>query len=455
MQDVAVDWLANETGGHLLNPGQAPSNFKTLVPSIDSRHVGQNSIFFAISGERVDGGDFVEDVIARGAAAVVCTGVHAMRAHSAQPLCATAIIQHDDPAEALGNLASAWLAKSGCKVIGVTGSVGKTSTKDLLRALLGTQVRVFASKANFNTEIGLPLSVLSAPADTEVMVLEMGMRGSGQIAQLATIANPEVGIVTNVFPVHLELLGSIENIAKAKAELVEGLVDGGVAVIPNDNPILAEAAACRETIKFDPSKAGIAAAEQSLRDFGCSFSVEPTPTSKRNLPAALAGCAALGIQPSGVAELEASPLRGQTVVDQNGATWIFDCYNASPESVRAALEDLVAQPANRHIALLGDMLELGPKVSEFHSEIGEVASKLGVAKLFAVGAYALDYVSGFNGEASTFINADDAANQVPSNVRAGDLILVKASRGVGLERILDKLQLANANGEPDLKRTEI
>ena len=194
--------------------------------TIDSRSAGPGALFVGLPGENVDGGTFAARALAAGAWGVLVTPEHA------QPLAHTAdgvVLAADDPLKALQNLATAWRRELQAQVIGITGSTGKTSTKDLLLAVLAPHRRTVASRANFNTEIGLPLEILNAPAGTEVLVLEMGMRGAGQIAELAEIAEPDVAVIVSIGPVHLELLGSIEAIAAAKAELIEGLPSGGTA----------------------------------------------------------------------------------------------------------------------------------------------------------------------------------------------------------------------------------
>jgi UDP-N-acetylmuramoyl-tripeptide--D-alanyl-D-alanine ligase len=344
-------------------------------------------------------------------------------------------------------LATAWRRALDVQVIGVTGSTGKTSTKDLLLALLSPHRRTVASRANFNTEIGVPLEILSAPADTEVLVLEMAMRGSGQIAELAAVAEPDVAVIVSIGPVHLELLGTIEAIAAAKAELIAGLEPGGTAVVPADEPLLApHLRGDVETITFGDTgdvrlvRSGEERVEIDLAGRPIVLEVPFTQAHLRRnlLPAAAAACA-VGVVPEGRVALELSPGRGQRVALPRGVTLIDDCYNANPMSMRAALEDLVQTAARardaRPVAVLGDMLELGPREREFHVEIGEEAVRAGLETLITVGPLAAAMAERFDGEVRSVPDAAAAAELVLGLIRPGDVVLIKGSRGVGLELV--------------------
>jgi UDP-N-acetylmuramoyl-tripeptide--D-alanyl-D-alanine ligase len=353
----------------------------------------------------------------------------------------------DDPLAAMQRLATAWRRELGAHVIGVTGSTGKTSTKDLLLALLSPHRRTVASRANFNTEIGVPLEILSAPAGTEVLVLEMAMRGAGQIAELATVAEPDVGVIVSIGPVHLELLGTIEAIAAAKAELIAALSPGATAIVPADEPLLdPHLRNDLKTITFgDRGDVRLTRSEPDHVEIdlaGQTIELEVPFTQahlRRNLlPAAAAACA-IGVIPEGRVALELSPGRGQRVTLTGGVTLIDDCYNANPMSMRAALEDLVQTAAHspdaRPVAVLGDMLELGPTAREFHLEIGETATRAGVELLVTVGPLSAAMAERFDGEVHSAADAAEAAELVPDLLRGGDVVLVKGSRAVGLELV--------------------
>jgi UDP-N-acetylmuramoyl-tripeptide--D-alanyl-D-alanine ligase len=342
------------------------------------------------------------------------------------------VLASDNPLAALQALARAWRRRLGAQVIGITGSVGKTSTKDLLRAMLAPQRRVHASRANFNTEIGLPLEVLRAPDDTEVLVLEMGMRGPGQIAELAAIAEPDVGVITALGPVHLELLGSMEAIAATKAELLDGV---RVAVVPAGESLLEpHLARAGSVVRFGP---GADVGEDALE--GLELPVT-SAHMRRNAMAAVAAARAVGVEPAGRVDLDLSASRGQRVEAASGVVVVDDCYNANPLSMRAALDDLAAQsPPGRRIAVLGDMLELGPEERALHRDIGAHAAASGVDVLVTVGELAREMGPPFGGRVVAVPDAAAAAGAVRELVQPGDLVLVKASRGVALEAVTSAL----------------
>jgi UDP-N-acetylmuramoyl-tripeptide--D-alanyl-D-alanine ligase len=423
--------VAQATGGRLVAPAPRPGGPGKAV--VDSRTAGAGDLFVGLPGEHVDGGRFAPQALAGGAWGVLVAPEHADAARCAVP---GALIAVDDPLAALQRLATAWRRELGARVVGITGSVGKTSTKDILAAMLAQGLRTVANRQNLNTEIGLPLTVLEAPAGTEALVLEMGMRGPGQIAELTAIAEPDVGVITSVAPVHLELMGSIEAIAAAKAELVAGLSPGGTAVLPAGEALL------------DPHRR----AEVTTVTFGPGGDVDALPqgltvpfTSAhmlRNALAALAAARAMGVEPDGALEVALSSWRGQRRELPGGIVVVDDCYNANPMSMRAALDDLAASEVRRpgrRVAVLGDMLELGPDEDRFHAEIGEHARAACVEVLVAVGPRAAHMADGF-GEVVAVPDAAAAAAAVPGLLRPGDTVLLKGSRGVGLEVVARALE---------------
>jgi UDP-N-acetylmuramoyl-tripeptide--D-alanyl-D-alanine ligase len=362
------------------------------------------------------------------------------------------VLAADDPLRALHQLARAWRRELGAGVIGVTGSTGKTSTKDLLFAVLAPHRRTIASRGNYNTEIGLPLEILAAPAGTEVLVLEMAMRGAGQIAELVWVAEPDVGVIVSIGPVHLELLGTIEAIAAAKAELIAGLSPGATAVIPAGEALLEpHIRDDLEVVTFgEGGDVRLLAADDErveilLGEDRIELEVPFTQAHlRRNLLAAVAAARAVGVIARGRVELELSPGRGQRARLPDGVLLIDDCYNANPMSMRAALEDLaVSAPRDMHlrrVAVLGDMLELGPDERRFHAEIGAAAEAAGVDVLVTVGPLAAAMTDRFDGEAYPVADADEAAALLPELLAPGDAVLVKASRGVGLEVVCRALE---------------
>jgi UDP-N-acetylmuramoyl-tripeptide--D-alanyl-D-alanine ligase len=298
---------------------------------------------------------------------------------------------------------------------------------------------------NRNTEIGLPLEILAAPAGTEVLVLEMGMRGRGQIAELAAIAEPDVAVVVSVGPAHLELLGSVEAIAAAKAELIAALPPHGTAVVPAGEPLLAPH--LREdvtTVTFGPGgdvhlvRADGEHLEIDLAGTPLSLEVSFTQEYMRlNLLAAAAAARAVGVIPRGRIDAVISAGRGERRELPGSVTLIDHCYNANPASMRAALEDLAASGGGerRLVAVLGDMLELGPRAREFHLEVGREADRLGVDVLVTVGPLAAAIASPFGRETHLVADASEAAALLPTLVREHDIVLVKGSLGVGLAAV--------------------
>jgi len=397
---------------------------------IDSRAAGVDDLFVGLPGERVDGGRFAAQALAQGAWGVLVAPTHAEGLGDAP---GGAVLAAADPLAALAALARAWRRALDAQVIGITGSTGKTSTKDVLAAMLAPHRRVVATEQNLNTEIGLPLTVLGAPPGTEVLVLEMAMRGAGQIAELARIAEPDVGVVTNVGPVHLELLGSVEGVAAAKGELLAALRPGTTAVVPAGEALLPpHVAPGVQVVTFGP---GGAIDEASLE----VVDVGPTSAYMRlNAMAAVAAARAIGVEPAGAVTVALSALRGQRSPLPGGGVVIDDCYNANPMSMRAALDDLALSASGRRVAVLGDMLELGPESAAFHAQIAAHARAAGVDVLITVGTL-------WDGEGQPdlqLVAASEAAARVPGLVEAGDTVLVKGSRGVGLEVVAPALQAA-------------
>ncbi len=421
--------------------------------TIDSREVGPGDLFVGLSGETHDGGQFAVHALAEGAWGVLVEPEHAPIATGA------AVMTAEDPLAALQSLARAWRRELGASTIAITGSTGKTSTKDILAALLQPHRRTFVSRGNFNTEIGLPLELLAAPEGTEALVLEMGMRGAGQIAELAAIAEPDVGVIVNVGPAHLELLGSIEAIAAAKAELIADLHGGATAVIPANESLLdPHRRHDIATVTFGPGGDVTLAAQTPDGDVEIDAQGERIALKldfhqahlRGNLLAAVAAARAIGVSPAGAVTVAFSGRRGERTRLRNGVTVIDDCYNANPMSMRAALDDLAATAGGgRSVAVLGDMLELGPDEARFHAEIGAHAATLGVGLLVAVGPRSREIADAF-GDAGEAVLAEDAARAaqlVPGLVEPGDTVLVKASRGVGLERVTEALTDAAPAGE--------
>jgi UDP-N-acetylmuramoyl-tripeptide--D-alanyl-D-alanine ligase len=438
--------VAAAAGAHLVAapPARAGAERGPSRAVIDSRAAGPGDLFVGLPGENVDGGAFAVHALAAGAWGVLVEPAHAEAARCAAP---GALLAHPDPLRGLQALARAWRRALGARVVAITGSTGKTSTKDILAALLGAALPTASSPANLNTEIGLPLAVLEAPPGTQALVLEMAMRGAGQIAELVTIAEPDVGVIVNVGPVHLELLGSLEAVAAAKAELIDGLAPGATAVIPAREPLLdGHRRADLRTVTFGETGDVVLAevregGEVIVRDSAGEMALRPSfahAYNLRNLLAAVAAARALGVTPHGRLDVTFSSLRGERLALPGGVMVINDCYNANPMSMRAALDDLSESAAGRRVAVLGDMLELGADECAFHEQVGAHAASLGIEVMVTVGPLAAAAGRAF-GPAHAVADAAAAAALLGDLLREGDTVLVKGSRGVGLERVAQAL----------------
>ncbi len=431
--------------------------------TIDSREAGEGDLFFGLSGENAEGGRFAPEAVKAGAWGVVVDSsarslfVRESTTNSERESESGWVFVVDDPLAALQALARAWRRALGARVVGVTGSVGKTSVKDIARALLPG--RVHANRENLNTEIGLPLTILEAPEGTDVLVLEMAMRGAGQIAELAAIAEPEVGVVTNVGPVHVELLGSIEAIAAAKAELLAALPEGGAAIVPAEAGALApHLDDAPRLIRFGPG-GDVEALEQRIEK-GVTEALVRAPSGSQafhfpfaeahNLVNALAAVAvgvALGAPLAEMADRAAnigfSRFRGERLELGEGIVLVNDCYNANPVSMRAALDHLASFEGGRRIAVLGEMAELGPDAPRYHREVGEHARLHGVDLVIGVGEPAREYYP------DELVGSPvEAAELLAAQLGAGDAILVKGSRSAGLEAVAETLPEL-LEGSPD------
>src|SRR4051794_38313541 len=462
MIELTVAEVAAAVDGELVGDGTAVVTGSVLV---DSRALGAGDLFVALPGERVDGADFVPAAAAAGAAAALTT-----RPDPALPCVVVA-----DPVAALGRLAAAVhrrLVEGGLVTVGITGSSGKTSTKDLLGQVLAAAGPTVSPQGSFNNDIGLPLTVLSADAATRYLMLEMGARGPGHIARLCRVARPEIGVVLNVGSAHLGEFGSAEMIATSKGELVEALPAGGTAVLnADDHRVLGMAprTAARVVTTGLAADADVRATDVALDDAarprftlvagGEEHRVELQVVGVHQVPNALSAAAAAlaaGMWPAAVAAaLSAAEPRSRWRMEvaqrPDGVTVINDAYNANPESMRAALAALAALPGKRRIAVLGAMGELGPTAPEEHDRLGRDAAAAGVDLVVAVGADAVGIASGAAaagrrpGEESVHVPDRAAARALLSELlRPGDVVLVKASRSYGLERLAEDLLGADA-----------
>jgi len=422
--------------------------------TIDSRQVQADDLFVALPGERRNGHDFIHDAVAGGA-----TGVIVERPPSGLSSGVTVFQVHDSLA-ALQALATHWRAKHDLKVIGVTGSLGKTTCKELIATVLGSAFAVLKSEANLNTEIGLPLSLLQLRPEHQRAVLEMGMYGPGEIRLLCQIARPQMGVVTNVGPIHMERLGSLETIAAAKAELIESLPPDGVAFLNGDDPLVAGMAqrTAARVVYFGTSEkcdvrgavlssAGLQGVTLRLTCGDESVDVATSLPGRHNLRHVLAA-AAVGLADSLSLQQVASalekadvPIRLRTLAGPNGSTIIDDSYNASPASMLAAL-DLLAELPGRHLALLGDMLELGAFEEEGHRLVGQRAADI-LDALYVAGprGHLIGEAAQEAGRTEVHFlrSKEEAAVALRKALGRGDHLLVKASRALALETVVEEL----------------
>ena len=444
MIELSPERIAAEAGAVVVREG-APG--RPRAAAIDSRATAPGDLFFGLRGEREDGGQYAPAVLAAGAWGAV------IEPHRAEQMAATAapgwLFSASDPLEALQRLARAWRRELGCRVVGITGSTGKTSVKDICRALL--PFRTHASPENFNTEIGLPLAILGADGETELLVLEMAMRGRGQIGELCAIAEPDIAAITNIGPVHLELLGTVEAIAEAKAEILAGLKERGRAVVPADADALAPHLRDElDTISFGPggevfarrstpTPAGLDA-EIATPHGDATFAL---PFAEQHNLANAVCAVAIGVALDAplaemarrAPDISLSRLRGELVELPGGSVLVNDCYNANPISMRAALDHLATMKADgRRLAVLGGMAELGPDGPAYHREIGAHARGLGIDEIVGVGELARDYAP-----AHWAPDPHAAVGLVCEQLGEGDAILVKGSRSVGLEAFTEEL----------------
>jgi len=371
---------------------------------VDSRRVVPGDLFVAIGR----GSDFLPDAVARGAAATLLPG----NAFAALALIGRTVRE-----------------RSSAHVVGITGSMGKTSTKDILGALCAPAARTIAAEASYNNEIGVPLTLCRLEEDTQVCILELAMRGFGQIAQLCEIAQPEIGLVTNVGPVHLELVDSIEGVERAKGELITALPPGGTAIVPDDFPVERTDV---EVVRIGTVEADVTSGRTVVGGVSFNFTARH---QAQNAAAALAALDALGLPRPVAVDVDFSRWRGEEDELPGGGLLINDAYNANPVSMRAALAYLAERAGERRrVAILGDMAELGRTGPAYHREIGEAAAELGVDELLAVGELARGYLDG--GVPGRWVaTVHEALREVDEVVRPGDAVLVKASRALGLEAV--------------------
>ncbi len=444
--------------------GEFSSELEAIGYSIDSRTIGAGELFFAVKGERVDGHDYVAAALKNGAVAAV-VAMHWLASDELDPPRLLRVPDDCDDCvlQAMQTLAREVRRMWGGALIAVTGSAGKTTTKEAIAAVQAVRYRVLKSAGNLNNQFGVPLQLLRLEDEHEVAVIEMGMNHAGEIAALARIAEPDIALITNVAPVHLEFFPEgIAGIAKAKYELVQGLGVDGLAILNADDPYVASFARglgdramlygtagnakVRATNMVD---AGLDGVRFTVAHGDDNAEVHLKMLGRHNVLNALAAIAA-GVESgislcdcaAAIGELRAGDRRGQ-VVQWRGATILNDSYNSNPKALDAMVEALLAVPAKRHVVVAGEMLELGSDAEVLHRACGVRMAERGVSVLVGVrgNARAMVVAAAASGklEALFVDSAEDAGAWMKANLREGDAVLLKASRGVKLERALAAL----------------
>ena len=449
MEQISVHQVATWTGGQYEGP-----DLPVRGVSIDSRRVGQGELFLALRGSHVDGHDFLGEVFASGAAAAIVDRPEAVEAHRAM---GRPIVRVNDVRRALGDLASAYRRRLDFKVIGITGSNGKTTTKEMLRLLLGS--RAFASPQSFNNELGVPLTLLGVKRHHEYCIVEIGTNAPGEIASLAAVAQPQVGVVLNVGESHLQGLGSVEGVAREKFALVEALAPDACAILNWDDPhtrAMIDAARCY-TLSFGTwPDADVFAGDVRTSGYSLAFRmfnrkrVSMSLIGVHNVHNALAAASValwLGDDPCDVCErlegFRPAPMR-MAVEEIGRVRLINDAYNANPRSMAAALHEMSYRSGRRRIAILGDMHELGNRAPDYHAEIGERVARSRIDVLWAIGPLSESTARAARNAGLRNVhwspNVTAAMERPPLRVKSRDVVLFKASRAMRLERVYDAVK---------------
>ena len=428
------------------------ANFNKLC--IDTRKVEKDNVFLAIKGANFNGNDFAIKALESGASVAIIDEVK-FDEQDAQGK--GTIIKVKNTREALLNLAKFYREKLGLKVVGVTGSTGKTSTKDLIAALLSDKYKVFKTKGNFNNDIGLPLMILELTSDYDVAVLEMGMSSLGEIELLASVARPDIGVITNIGLSHIENLKTQENILKAKMEISTFFNKENVLIVNGEDKLLQNISSNVFKVKkigynheYDVYASNIILREEETEFLAHAFGEEAVfnlPMAGKhnvlNTMLAIEVSECLGVSfkqmVKGLENLEATSMRLQ-VVKKQGLTIINDCYNASPDSMKSSLDVLSAYKNGRRVAILGDMYELGDESEKAHYEVGKYA-KDKVDTLIVIGGYIKNFKDGFDSDNIIMYNTkEECIKELENIVEKDDVVLVKASRGVKLEDVVKSLE---------------
>jgi len=450
MDKITIDEILNAVEGNLIKDGK---NYIFDGVFIDTRKPVKNGIFFGLKGEKVNGSKFAAMASEKGASLII---IDEIPEDISKVLDYSSIILVKDSLDALKKLAKYYRSCLNIKVVAVTGSNGKTSTKDLLAAVLSKRYKVLKTEGNFNNEIGLPLTVFKLDKSFDAAVLEMGMSNIGEIHSLTDIAKPNIAIITNIGVAHLQNLKTRENILKAKLEITDFFKSTSTLIINGDNDLLKEI----KTDKFKLVKAGkenynnIYADDIKLSEEGVCFGVYEQGAymesmfaaalgehSVTNSILAIAAAREMDLTYSeikeGLINLEKTKMRLE-VINKENYKIINDCYNASPDSMEAAI-DAAKTFKGRKIAVLGTMLELGEDSAFMHRKVGKYAKENGISMLLVLGEFTKEFTEGFGYGSYGFENKKDLAIFLKNNIKLDDVILIKASRGMKFETIIEEL----------------
>ncbi|MEM9603804.1 MAG: UDP-N-acetylmuramoyl-tripeptide--D-alanyl-D-alanine ligase [Pseudomonadota bacterium] len=443
MISLAFSDIAAQVGGTLLG-----GELELRRVSVDTRTLQRGDVYFALTGDQFDGHQFVEDAVARGAAGVVVE-------RECGVLVPQLVVR--DARRALGDSAALWCARTTARRIALTGSNGKTTVKEMLRSILTRLGETLATEGNLNNDVGLPLTLFRLTESTEYAVLEMGANHAGEIDRLASLVKPDIAVVNNVGPAHLDGFGSLHGVAAAKGEIYEHLVGPGVAVI-NLDEFAADDWLARSTgstvLGFSMRGVGdlqgriVSDGVLEVSEAGETHTIELPLAGEHNLCNALtaaAVCRGLGVAwadiPLGLAAMHAVP--GRLVPQAFGSVHVLDdSYNANPASTLAALKVLAAQRGGRRWCVLGEMAELGDEAGELHGKVGKQAAQLGIECFLSIGRHAVDARRGFGAKGLDFQDQDALIAELVDGVQAGDSVLVKGSRLARMENVVDALRAA-------------
>jgi UDP-N-acetylmuramoyl-tripeptide--D-alanyl-D-alanine ligase len=458
VENVKLEEIIKAVNGELVITGEK-DEYNSV--STDTRKIEKGDIFIALKGENFNGNNFVQTAIEKGASLCIVSEINFDKEKIGK---SSYVIKVESTNKALLDLAKYYKSKLDIKVVAITGSTGKTSTKDLVAAVLSEKYKVFKTEGNFNNEIGLPLMIFKLDKSYDIAVLEMGMNHFNEIHNMAEAAKPDIAIITNIGISHIENLGSRENILKAKLEVTDFFSKDSILIVNGDNDLLSNFESdkykvCKigtekkfdfngenlnleeESIEFDVLEQG----ETAYKGFNVNV---PGKHNVLNSLTAIACGKVLDMNyediQTGIKNLKATSMR-LDIIKEKGFTIINDCYNASPDSMKAAIDVMKNVKGKRTIALLGSMRELGNEGYRAHREVSEYAKEKGIDLLFSIGEFSEAYKEGFeeiNKENyKSFLNNEEAAKYIKNIIKDGDIILVKASRAMKLEEIVKELRI--------------